>query len=326
MAENTSFRNTVVDEIIASPIARGDEVFAFISAIAKNAGTVNIAKKRVNLVMSVDTYGVAMYLVEALKSVYPTEFEISCDEIKSGAKKGERAYTVAVQTGFTKQVLLDACLISDETPGIELDVPEKFAREYSYAIQYLRGLFLACGGIYVPSLEGEEKKDGYHFEYRLEDEETAVSVSNLLASLGISTKINERGNMWLVYIKDKEEIVKILGIMNLGDCVLALRRIIDERETANALNRAVICETANLDKIYVAASKHLLAIGIIEDSVGLDTLPPALQDTARCRMEFQQASYEEMADILGVSKSCLNHRLRKIVEIAESIQNGTNEN
>ena len=325
MSENTSFRNTVIDEIIASPIEKGDGVFAFISAIAKNAGVVNISKKRINLVMSVDTYGVAMYLVEALKSVYPTEFEISCDEIKSGAKKGERAYSVAVQTGFTKQVLMDACLINDDTPGIELDVPEKFAREYSYAIAYLRGLFLASGGIYVPSLEGEEKKDGYHFEYRLEDEETAKSVSNLLASLGISTKINERGNMWLVYIKDKEEIVKILGIMNLGDCVLALRRIIDERETANALNRAVICETANLDKIYVAATKHLLAIGIIEDSVGLDTLPPALQDTARCRMEFQQASYEQMADILGVSKSCLNHRLRKLVEIAESIQNGTNE-
>ena len=91
MAENTSFRNIVVDEIIASPIAKGDEVFAFISAIAKNAGTVNIAKKRINLVMSVDTYGVAMYLVEALKSVYPTEFEISCDEIKSGTKKGRES-------------------------------------------------------------------------------------------------------------------------------------------------------------------------------------------------------------------------------------------
>ena len=115
-------------------------------------------------------------------------------------------------------------------------------------------------------------------------------------------------------------------MLNLGDCVIALRRIIDERETANALNRAVICETVNLDKTYEAASKHLLAIGIIEDSVGLDTLPHALQDTARCRMEFQQASYEEMADILGVSKSCLNHRLRKIVEIADSIQNGTNDN
>ena len=325
MAENTSFRKSVVDEIVAMPLEKGDGIFAFISAIAKNAGVVNISKKRINLVMSVDSYAVAMYLVEALKSVYPTEFEISCDEIKSGAKKGERAYSVAVQTGFTKQVLMDACLINDDTPGIELDVPEKFAREYSYAIAYLRGLFLASGGIYVPSLEGEEKKDGYHFEYRLEDEETAKSVSNLLASLGISTKINERGNMWLVYIKDKEEIVKVLDRMNLGECVLALRKIIDERETANALNRAVICETANLDKTYVAASKHLLAIGIIEDSVGIDTLPSALQETAKCRMEFQQASYEEMADILGVSKSCLNHRLRKLVEIAESIQNGTNE-
>jgi DNA-binding protein WhiA len=146
-------------------------------------------------------------------------------------------------------------------------------------------------------------------------------VSNLLASLGISAKINERGNVWLVYIKDKEEIVKVLATMGLGDTVMALRKIIDERETANALNRAVICETANLDKTYVAASKHLLAIGIIEESEGLESLPPALQETARIRMEFQQASYEEMAEILGVSKSCLNHRLRKLVEIADQIQN-----
>ena len=318
---DTSFRNSVVEEIISTPITDGDSVFALVSAIAKNAGVILINKRRINLVMSVDSYAVAMYLVEALKSVYPTEFEISCDEIKSGPKKGERAFTVAVQTGFTKQVLSDALLITEDSCGVELEVPEKFAREYSLAVTYLKGLFLASGGIYVPSLEGaEEKKDGYHFEYRLEDEETAVSVCNLLASLGISAKINERGNVWLVYIKDKDEIVKILATMELGDTVMALRKIIDERETANALNRAVICETANLDKTYVAASKHLLAIGIIEESEGLESLPPALQETARIRMEFQQASYEEMAEILGVSKSCLNHRLRKLVEIADQIQ------
>ena len=318
---DTSFRNSVVEEIISTPITDGDNVFALVSAIAKNAGVILINKRRINLVMSVDSYAVAMYLVEALKSVYPTEFEISCDEIKSGPKKGERAFTVAVQTGFTKQVLSDALLITEDSCGVELEVPEKFAREYSLAVTYLKGLFLASGGIYVPSLEGaEEKKDGYHFEYRLEDEETAVSVCNLLASLGISAKINERGNVWLVYIKDKDEIVKILATMELGDTVMALRKIIDERETANALNRAVICETANLDKTYVAASKHLLAIGIIEESEGLESLPPALQETARIRMEFQQASYEEMAEILGVSKSCLNHRLRKLVEIADQIQ------
>ena len=318
---DTSFRNSVVEEIISTPITDGDSVFALVSAIAKNAGVILINKRRINLVMSVDSYAVAMYLVEALKRVYPTEFEISCDEIKSGPKKGERAFTVAVQTGFTKQVLSDALLITEDSCGVELEVPEKFAREYSLAVTYLKGLFLASGGIYVPSLEGaEEKKDGYHFEYRLEDEETAVSVCNLLASLGISAKINERGNVWLVYIKDKDEIVKILATMELGDTVMALRKIIDERETANALNRAVICETANLDKTYVAASKHLLAIGIIEESEGLESLPPALQETARIRMEFQQASYEEMAEILGVSKSCLNHRLRKLVEIADQIQ------
>lgn len=322
MTENTNFKNAVVDEIISSPPADNDSAFALISAIAKNAGIITINKKRVNLVMAVDSYAVAMYLVETLKSVYPTEFEINCEEIKSGAKKGERAYTVAVQTGFTKQVLYDTCLVSDDFGGFEIEVPEKFAREYTLATTYLKGLFLASGGIYVPSSSGaEEKKDGYHFEFRLEDEETALSVNGLLASLGVSAKINERGTVWLVYIKDKEEIVKLLNTLDLGECVMALRKIIDERETANALNRAVICETANLDKTYVAASKHLLAIGIIEEEMGLENLPPALQETAKIRMDYQQASYEEMAEILGVSKSCLNHRLRKLVEIADEIQN-----
>ena len=138
---DTSFRNSVVEEIISTPITDGDSVFALVSAIAKNAGVILINKRRINLVMSVDSYAVAMYLVEALKSVYPTEFEISCDEIKSGPKKGERAFTVAVQTGFTKQVLSDALLITEDSCGVELEVPEKFAREYALAVTYLKGAY-----------------------------------------------------------------------------------------------------------------------------------------------------------------------------------------
>ena len=99
--------------------------------------------------------------------------------------------------------------------------------------------------------------------------------------------------------------------------MLKLKSIIDERETANSINRVTICEAANLDKTYAAASRRLMEIGAIEESVGLESLTPALRDTANARMEYPQASLSELAEILGVSKSCLNHRLRKLAQIAE---------
>ena len=100
------------------------------------------------------------------------------------------------------------------------------------------------------------------------------------------------------------------------DSVLKLQSIIDERETANSLNRAIICETANLDKTVAAASKHLLAIGELKNRDEFDNLAPSLKETAQARAEHPEATLQALADILGVSKSCLNHRLRKIVELA----------
>ena len=105
--------------------------------------------------------------------------------------------------------------------------------------------------------------------------------------------------------------------------MLKLKGIIDERETANSINRVTICEAANLDKTYAAASRQLMEIGAIEESVGLESLTPALRDTANARMEYPQASMSELARILGVGKSCLNHRLRKLADIAR--ENGFGE-
>ena len=79
----------------------------------------------------------------------------------------------------------------------------------------------------------------------------------------------------------------------------------------------IICETANLDKTFAAASKHLLAIGELKNRDIFDSLPTQLKQTAEARAEHPEATLNELAEILGVSKSCLNHRLRKIVELAE---------
>lgn len=315
-----SFRDKTVEELMTLRPNGTEDALAFLSAVVKQTGSITLVRKRINLVLAVDSYSEAMYVVDVLKTLYPAEFEINADEIKSGSKKGMRAFAVSVPMGFTKQVLEDTALVvpDDGFDGIENGIPVRFSKSLSARKEYLRGLFLSCGGVYVPSLSGDdEKREGYHFEFRLDDEERAEVICSFISEYGINAKINERGAIYLVYVKDKEEILKLLTVMGLNDSVLNLQRIIDERETSNSLNRAVICETANLDKTFAAASRQLLTIGLIEETVGLDSLSPILRDTARARMEYPQASLQELADILGVTKSCLNHRLRKLTEIAE---------
>lgn len=296
--------------------------FAFLSAAFKSAGVLNCTRRRWNLALNLQSYQECLYIVDMLKSIYPTDFEIEAEQIKSGVKKGTTQYSVIMPSGYTKQALEDMKLVASdgEFLGFEEEVPEAYTKKRCCAIAYLKGLFLAIGGIYVPSMNiEEEKKDGYHFELKLSSEESAQSVLALLALLGTAAKMSERGSNFLVYIKDKEEIFKLLAMLEFAESALKLRAVIDERETANSINRVTICETANLDKTFAAASKHLLAIGIIEERDGLDSLAPALRDTASARMEYQQASLGELAEILGITKSCLNHRLRKLVELAGSL-------
>ncbi len=222
--------------------------------------------------------------------------------------------------GFSKQVLADFGLMrveGDEYSAFIEGIPQDLTSSHLTKKAYFKGLFFATGSVYVPSTARDiEKKDGYHFELQLDDELFADDVMELLSDLRINTRMSDRGEHKLIYVKDKDEIVTILTLLDLNDSAMQLQKIIDEREIANSLNRAVICETANLDKTFTAASKHLLAIGELKNKDMFDSLPDILKDTANERALHPEASLQELADILGVTKSCLNHRLRKIVELA----------
>lgn len=306
-----SFKENAENELLTVLPSEDRDVRAFLSAAAKQGGYIHITGKRRNLVIALSSYAECLAVVRLLKKLYPTEFEISAEQVKAGMKKGSTAFTVAVPTGFARQAVDDLCLTEGGIPSFVRD-------SRSACVSYLKGLFLVCGSVYVPSAEGDpEKREGYHFEFSVDGEEYAAELADTLLRLGVNAKTSERGALNLVYIKDKEEIVNMLAVLELADSVLRLRAIIDERETANSINRVTICEAANLDKTYAAASRQLMEIGAIEESVGLQSLSPALRDTACARMEYQQASLSELADILGVSKSCLNHRLRKLSEIAK---------
>ncbi len=312
-----TFKDSARRELLDVLPKSREEITAFLSALAKACGRIEIAKKRSNLCFSLADYDEGLRVVELLKTLYPADFELSLDKTKTGAE----ACTVQVPSGFSKQALEDFGLMTinaDEFLSFVEGIPQDLVATTACKVAYFKGLFLGCGSVYVPSTSAqEEKRDGYHFELQLDDDLFADDVMELLSDLRINTRMSDRGEHKLVYVKDKDEIVKVLATLDLGDCVLKLQSIIDEREMTNSLNRVIICETANLDKTFTAASKHLLAIGELKNKDMFDSLPPQLKQTADARAEHPEASLNELAEILGVSKSCLNHRLRKIVELSQ---------
>lgn len=312
-----SFKDNARKELLGVLPKNRDEIIAFLSALCKTCGSIEIAKKRYNLCFWLDDYDEGLKIVELLKTLYPAEFELSLDKTKTGAE----ACTVQVPSGFSKQALQDFGLMQinvDEYIGFVEGIPQDIVATTACKVAYFKGLFLGCGSVYVPSTSTqEEKRDGYHFELQLDDDLFADDVMELLSDLRINTRMSDRGEHKLVYVKDKDEIVKVLATLDLADCVLKLQSIIDEREMTNSLNRVIICETANLDKTFTAASKHLLAIGELKNKDIFDTLPIQLKETADARAQHPEASLNELAEILGVSKSCLNHRLRKLVELSQ---------
>lgn len=311
-----SFKDSAREELLGVLPKKREEIVAFLSALAKSCGSIEIAKKRYNLCFWLADYDEGLKVVELLKTLYPAEFELSLDKTKTGAE----ACSVQVPSGFSKQAIEDFGLMKinvDEYLAFVEGIPQDVVTTIATKVAYFKGLFLGCGSVYVPSTSDQsEKRDGYHFELQLDDDLFADDVMELLSDLRINTRMSDRGEHKLVYVKDKDEIVKALATLDLADCVLKLRSIIDERETANSLNRVIICETANLDKTFMAASKHLLAIGELRNKDMFDSLPAQLKETADARADHPEASLSELAEILGVSKSCLNHRLRKIVELA----------
>ena len=311
-----SFKDSAREELLGVLPKKREEIVAFLSALAKSCGSIEIAKKRYNLCFWLADYDEGLKVVELLKTLYPAEFELSLDKTKTGAE----ACSVQVPSGFSKQAIEDFGLMKinvDEYLAFVEGIPQDVVTTIATKVAYFKGLFLGCGSVYVPSTSDQsEKRDGYHFELQLDDDLFADDVMELLSDLRINTRMSDRGEHKLVYVKDKDEIVKALATPDLADCVLKLSSIIDERETANSLNRVIICETANLDKTFTAASKHLLAIGELRNKDMFDSLPAQLKETADARADHPEASLSELAEILGVSKSCLNHRLRKIVELA----------
>lgn len=205
--------------------------------------------------------------------------------------------------------------------GFTVGVPQVFKENDAARRAYICGAFLGGGSITLPA---DGKKTGYHLEIAFpaeEDGESAVAeeFAALAEADDLLLKCVKRGGETVAYMKSKEAISDFLSVLGAENALKKFGAFCEEREKNNNLNRAANCSSFNADKTATAAVKQVLAIEKIVAAGADTTLAAPLKKLIALRLSRPELSLQELADELGVSKSCLSHRMRKLTEIAADI-------
>lgn len=183
-------------------------------------------------------------------------------------------------------------------------------------IAYIKGAFLGGGSCTLPSEGG---KTGYHLEFIFPSKKLAQDFCRLLAEFELLAKVAERKESYVVYMKSKELISDFLSIVGAENNLKKFSLLVEKRDRANNDNRALNCMAGNADKTARAAVKQVFAIEKLRGWSGFNDLSEELRVLAIERVNYPTLSLQELAVKLSISKSCLNHRMRKILELAEKL-------
>lgn len=180
---------------------------------------------------------------------------------------------------------------------------------------FLRGAYLAAGSMSDPG-------KSYHLEFVCQNEEYARQIVELLKSFSLEARIILRKKYFVVYIKEGEGIVDLLNIMEAHVALMELENTRILKEMRNSINRRVNCEAANITKTVNAATRQVEDILFVKEHYGFENLPENLIEIAMVRLENPEASLKELGEMLDpkVGKSGVNHRLRKLMEIADRLK------
>lgn len=219
--------------------------------------------------------------------------------------------------GTESKVIQALHLIGKEDGMITLRTPVSslLIKNSCCARAYLRGAFLSIGSMSDP-------KKSYHLEFVCNERAQAEQLRDIIQDFQIEAKVIKRKKYDVVYLKEGAGIVDLLNVMGAHVSLMNLENLRIVKEMRNSINRRVNCETANISKTVTAASKQIEDILLIRDKYGFENLPDNLRQMAEIRLEYPDAALKELGGYLepAVGKSGVNHRLRRLSEIADGIR------
>lgn len=297
-----TFSARVKAELCKCPVESADTALAEICGIVLFANTFDSRSLRI----TTENQDFAARVSKLLKMLFGFDFDRKVIPANSVKK-----YSFTVDHPDKLSAIYDAFGYDMRTTHT-LHLNGALVEDEASRAAFVRGAFLAGGSMIDPERE-------YHWELVTSHYHLSREVLALLYELEAPAKVTVRKSSQVIYFKESGHIEDLLTRIGAPVSAMAVMETKMFKELRNTVNRKVNCETANLSKTVDAAGAQLEAIEKIQAAAGLDSLPDKLAQAALLRLEHPEASLAELADKLGVSKSGLNHRLRKLLEIAENM-------
>lgn len=302
---------TKIKEEISTIQPTGSERIAELSGFIRNNATISDNK----IFLTTEN----KKTVERIKNFIKTEYEVDLKiETKSNANFSKKELIVMIIDEKTDLILKDLGYYDKDKH--HLPVPPTYIVGANEEIRaYLRGNFLCCGSVNDP------KTSRYHMELLIQTAEEAVFVQKLLNIFDLNAKILNRDKGYMIYLKEAEKISDYLKILGANNAVLYFENVRIYRDQKNKTNRLNNCEQANIDRVVATATNQLEQIAIIEETASLELLDDKTREALEYRKKYPESSLKELSEIISletnkpITKSGLNHRLRKIRQLAEQL-------
>ncbi|MDT2815369.1 DNA-binding protein WhiA [Vagococcus carniphilus] len=285
---------------------------AELAALIRMNGAVTLVNRQFVLNVQTENAAIARRIYTLLKDHYQVNSELLVRR-KMKLKKNN-VYIVRLKQG-TQTILNDLEIMDGNMFNIQVS-PSIMGNEQKMR-SYLRGAFLAGGSVNNP------ETSRYHLEIYSMYEEQCNDLCTMLKFYGLNGRVLERRNGFITYLKGAEEIADFLVLVGATNAMLKFEDVRIVRDLRNSVNRLMNCENANMNKTADAAKRQIENIRLIEERVGLDSLPERLKEVAEIRLENPEISLKELGEILPsgpITKSGINHRIRKINEFAEKLE------
>ncbi|WP_278926489.1 DNA-binding protein WhiA [Staphylococcus auricularis] len=287
---------------------------AELSAIIRMNGAFSLSNQQFIINVQTENATTARRIYSLIKKVFDVDVEILVR--KKMKLKKNNIYICRIKMR-AREILDDLGILKDGV--FTHDIDPAMIQDDEMKRSYLRGAFLAGGSVNNP------ETSSYHLEIFSLYENHSEGLTKVMNEYELNAKHIERKKGSITYLKEAERISDFLSLIGGYQALLKFEDVRIVRDMRNSVNRLVNCETANLNKTVSAAMRQVESIQLIDEEIGIDNLPDRLREIAKLRVEHQEISLKELGEMMStgkISKSGVNHRLRKLNELADKIRNG----
>lgn len=306
-----SYASEVKKELTAIKVHQKNAQAELMALIRMN-GSIALANHQLILNIQTENPAIARRIYSLLKEFYHVESEIVVRR-KMKLKKNNQ-YIVRLR--YAAQHVLDDLGILQNLQ-IKERVPLELLDDEWMVRSYLRGAFLAGGSVNNP------ETSRYHLEIYSLYEEHNEMIAQMMNKFGLNAQTTARRSGFIVYLKEAEKIADFMSLIGATNSMLQFENVRIVRDMRNSVNRLVNCENANMNKIANASTRQIENIRLIDERVGIQTLPDKLREIAETRLAHQEVSLKELGELVPggpISKSGVNHRLRKLNAYADELR------